>query len=306
MLRDLLVKLHVPLVVAALVLVCVAAMLSDRASRREGGRDHPWWSGLILEVAVPIQRMVAAPVDLAGDLWGRYVDLLDLRDENAGLQARVNALEEENLQLREALVASGRLQRIAEMRAAFELPMLPAQVAGQDVSPWFRSVLLDRGQRHGVRAGMPVINDEGVVGLVTDTSTGASQIMLLLDRQSAIDAVVQRTRTQGIVRGVGRGELVFEFAARDADVRVGDVVITSGLGGVYPKGLRVGSVSALPEAGSRLLRAAELEAAVEFGRLEQVFVLLWRSPTLELLFPAPPGASGEAETRADAAPPPPP
>ena len=108
--------------------------------------------------------------------------------------------------------------------------------------------------------------------------------MLLLDRQSAIDGTIQRSRSRGILRGRGSDVLEFEFVARGGDVRVGDLVITSGLDGVDPKGLRIGSVTALSDPGSRLLQTATVEPAVDFGRLELVFVMLRRGPTMELLY----------------------
>jgi rod shape-determining protein MreC len=207
----------------------------------------------------------------------------------------VAALQEENLQMREALVAGGRLERIAEMREGFEVPMLPAQLVGRDVSPWFRSVLLDRGRSHGVRSGMPVVSEEGLVGLVTGTSRAAAKSMLLLDRQTAIDGTVQRSRSRGIVRGRGDDDLAFEFVVRDADVQVGDLVITSGLDGVYPKGLRVGVVTELADPGSRLIQTATLRSAVDFGRLEQAFVMLRRGPAMELLYGGGTNGNGSAE-----------
>jgi rod shape-determining protein MreC len=228
--------------------------------------------------------MVAMPVDFARDAWIRYLALIGVEEENARLRERLEELEEDNLQLREALVASGRLGRIAEMRDDFEIPMLPSELVGGDVSPWFRSVLFDRGRRHGVRSGMPVISDQGLVGLVSAASRNAAKTMLLLDRQSAVDGTVQRSRARGIVRGRGTEDLEFEFVVRGGDVRVGDMVITSGLGGVYPKGLRIGEITAVSDAGSRLLQTATLAPAVDFGRLEQVFVMLRRGATLELLY----------------------
>jgi rod shape-determining protein MreC len=161
------------------------------------------------------------------------------------------------------------------------------EVVGQDVSPWFRSVLLDRGHTNGVRAGMPVVTDAGVVGLVTATSANAGRTMLLLDRQSAIDGIVQRSRARGIVRGRGSDRLEFEFVVGGADVQVGDVVISSGLDGVYPKGLRVGEVEEVVASSYGLTQRALLKPAVDFGRLEQVFVVLWRAPTMELLYDDP-------------------
>ena len=267
-----------------LALVAVVTMVSDRRSLAQGGRDLPWWQAVMLEIAVPIQDAIAAPVDGVRGLWGDYVAILEVREESERLRQRVVELEEANLQYREALVASGHLQQIASMRDDFETPMLPSEVVGLDVMPWFRSVLVDRGGAHGVRAGNPVITAEGVVGLVTATSRHAAKTMLLLDRQSAIDGIVQRSRARGIVRGRGTDQLAFEFVVRGGDVRAGDIVITSGLGGVYPKGLRIGEVVEISDPGGDLLQTATVQPAVDFGRLEQVFVMMRRGPTMDLLY----------------------
>jgi rod shape-determining protein MreC len=267
-------RVRIAVLVAALVAVALVSMVSDRRAWMAAERELPWGAGAILDVAVPIQKAIAMPVDFARDAWTRYVALMGVRDENE------------------------RLRQVAEMRDDFEIPMLPSELVGGGVSPWFRSVMFDRGRSDGVRPGMPVISEDGLVGLVTAASHRASRTMLLLDRQSAVDGTVQRSRARGIVRGLGRDDLEFEFVVRVGDVRVGDVVITSGLGGVYPKGLRIGRVTALSEPGARLLQTATVAPAVDFGRLEQVFVMLRRGPTMELLYEA-----GGPGMTADAAPP---
>jgi rod shape-determining protein MreC len=287
--------MRLPLLVAGLATAATISMVIDRRALREGVRELPPWAGPILDAAVPVQKALALPIGFVRRAWSRYAQLVGVSEENERLAARIAALEEENLQLREALVAGGRLARIAEMRADVEVPMLPTQLVGADVSAFFRSVLLDRGRRHGVRSGMPVISEQGIVGLVTATSERAARATLLLDRQTAIDGTVQRSRTRGIARGRG-GELVdFEFVARGADVAVGDVVITSGLDGVYPKGLRVGVVTAVSEDATGLLRTATLAPAVDFGRLEQAFVILRRGPSMELLYSSE-GGDGQGQT----------
>jgi len=271
--------------VVGLVAFAVVAMVVDRRSAPGGPeRELSGWTGAILDIAAPVQKMIAFPFDLTQNAWRHYVSLLDASDTNAGLRARLAALEEENLQLREALIASGRLARIAEIRADFEVPMLPSELVGVDPSPWFRSALIDRGREQGVRSGMPVISEQGLVGLVTATSTHAAKAMLLLDRQSAVDGIVQRSRSRGIARGRGTSDLEFEFVVRGSDVRIGDVVISSGLGGVYPKGIRIGKVVSVSDPGSALMQTATLVPAVDFGRLEQVFVMLRRGPTMEMLY----------------------
>jgi rod shape-determining protein MreC len=297
--RELFERLRVPLMLVLLATLSLVVVASDRRAMSRGPQEHGFLPGVLIEIAAPVQKVLSLPAELARSGWGRYVALLEVRDDNERLAAKVAALEEENLQYREALVESGRLQRIAEMRTDFEAPMRPAQVVGQDVSPWFRSVLVDRGGADGVRSGMPVVTESGVVGLVTASSPHAGRTMLLLDAQSAVDALVQRSRARGIVRGDGTDRLHFEFFVRGDDVQVGDVVITSGFGGVYPKGLRIGEVIEVQSDGERLLQRAVVRPAVDFGRLEQIFVMLWRGPTLDLLYEG----EGDTPEHAEAKPP---
>jgi len=281
---DWLKRLGILLIVAFLILLTITSMVSDRRAIADGGRELPWWQAIVLEVAAPVQRVVSAPVDGARDFFSNYVDLIGAKAENRRLRRRIAEVESENLQFREALVTSGHLARVASMRDEIEIPLLPAEVVGIDVAPWFRSVLVDRGEEHGVRPGYPVITYDGVVGSVTATSAHAAKTMLILDRQSSIDAVVQRSRARGVVRGVGRDQLEFEFVVRESDVTTGDEIVTSGLGGMYPKGLRIGRISELRDAGGRLTKIAIVEPAVDLGRLEQVFVMLRRGPIMDLLY----------------------
>jgi rod shape-determining protein MreC len=279
------------LFVGALLGVALVTLVSDRRALLQGRRELPAWLGGILDLTVPVQKAVAFPAELVRDAWRHYLDLVGVQAENLALRRRLVELQDDNLQLREALVASGRLERIAKMREQYEIPMLPAELVGVDVSPWFRSILVDKGRGQGVRSGMPVISDRALAGLVTATSEDAARGMLLLDRQSAVDGTVQRSRARGVVRGLGGDQLEFEFVARGSDVRVGDVVITSGLDGVYPKGLLIGQISEVPDSGSQLLVTALVEPAADFRRLEQVFVMLHRGPTMDLLYE---GESGES------------
>jgi rod shape-determining protein MreC len=281
---DLLKRIGAPLIVVFLILMTIVSMVIDRRSPVEDRSALPWWQAIVLEITAPVERVVSSPIDGVKGFYSEYVDLLGVRAENRRLKRRISEIESENLQFREALVSSGHLARVASMRDEIEIPMLPAEVVGLDVAPWFRSVLVDRGTRHGVAPGHPVITHEGVVGVVTATSGHAAKTMLLLDRQSAVDALVQRSRARGVVRGIGRDRLEFEFVVRSADVSVGDEVVTSGLGGIYPKGLQLGRVVELRDAGGRLTRIAVIEPAVDLGRLEQVFVMLRRGPTMDLLY----------------------
>lgn len=281
--RDLIYRYRLLFLLAILIGLGSLTVLSHQPSSATGRRRGAEWSDAILDLALPVQRVLTAPVRLVEGLWDRYLALVSVRDENERLRSRIAALADENLQLREALLATDRLEAVLATQQEVGLPMLPAVVVGQDPSLWFHSAVLDRGRLHGVLRGMPVLTDEGVAGVVSAASEHASRAMLLLDRQTALDGLVQRSRTRGIVRGTGSDWLQFEYDAREPALEVGDVVITSGIGGVHPKGLRIGEIVSVDSAGRGLLQQARIRPAVNFSRLEQAYVLLWRSPALELL-----------------------
>ena len=274
-------RIRLPLLFAALVFGTLVLMLGDR---RPAPDDRHWAVHALLEIAAPVQKAITRPVVFVRDTWQRYIALVDVEAENRELRAEIARLQQEGLQFREALVVSGQLRRIAQMRREFEVPLLPSQVVGQDASAWSHALLLDRGRAAEVRSGMPVLVDEGLVGLVSATTPHAARAMLILDRRSAVDTMIERSRARGLVRGLGTGELEFVFMVRGDDVQAGDDVITSGVGGVYPKGIRVGTITSVNADREELLHTAKVKPAVDFGRLEQVFVVLHRGPTMDLLF----------------------
>ncbi len=277
-------RIRLPLAFAALVLLTTFFMIGDQRAARGERADAPWPLSVLIEATAPIQRAVRWPFERMRGGWGEYVALVDVQRDNETLRGRIAQLEDENLQLREALVESGNLERVAAMRRGFEAELMPARVIGQDVSPYFRSLLLDRGRRSGVLSGMPVVSEHGLVGLVTATTPSAARTMLLVDRRAAVDAVVERSRALGIVRGTGADSLEFSFLMRGADVKAGDELVTSGVGGVYPKGLRIGVVVAVNAQKGALVHTARVAPAVVYGKLETAFALLARGPSMRLLY----------------------
>ncbi len=289
-------RLRLPLAFAGLLALALFLLLRAPAGRGEGEMGR--LRGILLEATAPVERVLTLPLEYGRAFWTNYIDLIAVRREGERLRTRVSELERENIELRELLTEGGHLARMEALRGDFEAPQRSARVVGEDLSPWLRSLLLDRGRNDGVRSGMPVLGEEGLVGLVTATSPGAARVMILSSRRSSVDAMVQRSRARGIVRGDGEGGLVFTFMSRGDDVREGDMLITSGISGVYQKGLRIGVVRSVHTPDLELLHSAQIESAVNFSRLEQVSVMLVRSPTLELLFGS--TADGDAHPGAEA------
>ncbi len=260
---DLLRRLSYSLTYVTLVSLCAVGMLSHRGPAELGLARR-----LVLSVTLPLQRVVTFPVHEAGRLWNEYVGLIHVRNENERLRGRVGDLELENLQYREAIVSSERFQRLSGFRAKREVPMVPANVVAEDLSPWFQAVIIDQGSASGIGPGMPVITDSGVVGVVVGTTPGASKVLLILDPQSRVDVYIQRTRARGSVRGRSQQDCELAYVRREEDVRPGDLVLTSGLAAVYPKGLVVGEVSRVERLHFGLFQYAELQPAVDFRKLE--------------------------------------
>ncbi len=266
---DLLRRYSYPLTYLLVASICAIAMASQHAPTELGFAPR-----LVLNLTLPLERMVTLPVQELRGVWGDYVALVGVREENEKLRGRLARLEEENHQYREAILSSERFQRLAGFRAQREVPMVPANVIHQDLSPWFQSLIIDQGAAAGIRPGMPVITDSGVVGLVSGTTPGASKVMLVIDPQSRLDAYVERTRARATVRGIAGRECDLDYVSRQENLEEGDLLLTSGMGGVYPKGLLVGRVSKVDRTTPGLFLAASVLPAVDFTRLDEVFVIL--------------------------------
>jgi len=152
--------------------------------------------------------------------------------------------------------------------------MIPAEVIASSPSAWFRTIVINKGHRDGLNKGMPVVTWEGVVGRVMRTSPGSSIILLIVDRNSSVDVLVQRTRARGIVEGDGASRCQLRYVPRTDDIQAGDRIITSGLGGIFPKGLSLGEAVMVEQKDYGLFHVVEVRPSADFSRLEEVMVIL--------------------------------
>jgi len=227
----------------------------------------------VLTLAAPFQASIDGVADTVSGWWKNYLWLVDTEQRNS-------ELVEENRRLRFALqqVEEFRLQneRLRELLAfvdEIDRPALPAQVIGEDASSWARTVTIDKGTRAGLRVGLPVVAAEGVVGRVIKAAPNSSRVLLITDASSAIAALVQRTRTRGVSRGRG-DEMSLDYALRDADIIADDLLVTSGMGGVFPKGLPLGRVASVERDQFGLFQRVDVVPAVDFSHLEEVLVIV--------------------------------
>ena len=262
-----------------LFLLFALVLMSLRAKQRKG---VDFFDALMMEICSPFQKGATFVIKTVQGTFQQYVFLINLEEENRRLKQKIAQLQEENYQMKEMRLANERLRELVQFREKNSSSMIGAEVIGQDPSSWFKSVTIDKGERDRVKKGMAVISPAGVIGQILKTAPHYAVVLLLTDYNSAIDSVVQRTRAKAIVEGKGENRCQLKYLLRADEVAVGDVVVTSGLGGNFPKGLMIGEVKKVDKKGHGVFQYAELVPSVDLTQLEEVFVIM------EPLLPSPP------------------
>ncbi len=255
-----------------LLAVLLVSFLLLTVQTRGGGTGR---AGELVTIAVtPMQSLLVRIHRGALGLWASYVDWKAVRRDNASLRGDNEQLRVQAMQASETREENARLRRLLLLRDRLPLATVAGEVIGREAGGWVRSLTVNRGRGDGITQQTPVIVPDGLVGRVVQVHRGAAVIQLLNDPASTVGAVVQRTRTAGLVEGDAGGTVRFKFMARDgASVAPGDVVVTSGLGTLFPKGLPVGRVVRIEDKGSALFHFAVLAPAVDFSRVEEVLLV---------------------------------
>lgn len=236
-------------------------------------RPNPF-ERLVLSAFAPVQRSVARLNGAIVSVWDDYLNMVNVRKENRELLERIKVQNSRILASNEAVLANERLKKLLSLKEEVRAPSMAASVIGEDNTPWFKTLLIDRGGSDGLTEGMPVLSASGVIGQVVKVTPNSARVLLLTDHASAIAAIVQRSRARGVVKGKGSGLCSMEFALKDEDVKVGDVILTSGTGGIFPKGFPIGEVTMVKKGEYGIFQTIEVRPLVALSRLEEVLVLL--------------------------------
>ena len=231
------------------------------------------FESVILTMTQPLQQTLTWTTRSLKGVWNSYLYLVHAEQENARLREEVKWLRQENHRYLETYLQYQRLQRLLNFREQMPVDAVAAEVIGRSSNSWTEIIYLNRGTRDRVVKGLPVVTHEGLVGQVIHAAPGLAQVMLLTDFRSGIDALVQRTRTSGVVSGRGRDMAELKFLPVGADLQPGDRLLSSGMGGIFPKGLIIGEVQNIHRNGKQSQRV-EVQPSVDFSHLEEVLVLL--------------------------------
>lgn len=259
------------LIVAAVLLILSLAFLSYSVTRLS---ETGFLRKMVLEVSTPIEDAVNVSLNGLGDAWKRYLFLIGLEDENRRLRQQNAALSEQMNRLQEGNLEGMRLRKLLNLSAGLPGRAVAARVVDRSRTSLFKTILINKGTADGLRVGLPVLSEQGVVGRIIETAWHASQVLLLIDENSNIDALIQRNRAQGILQGAGPSGCTLKYISRVEEIQPGDVVLSSGLAGVFPKGLLIGVVTGVSRKGEGLFQKIDVAPAVDFGKVEEVMALV--------------------------------
>lgn len=239
------------------------------------GREHAnFFERGVLTLSAPLMGVVSGFNGHILSFWNNYLALVSTHKENKILRESVRQLNVRIIESQDTLLENERLKKLLALKSSTQTPSVAATVIGEDSAPWYRSIVIDRGSVDGLSEGMPVMATSGVVGRVVKVAASSSRVLLLTDHASSIAAMIQRSRARGVLKGKGGGSCSLEFTVREDDVKVGDTVTTSGVGGVFQKGRILGEVTMVKKGEYGMFQTIDVRPAVNTFHLEEVLVLL--------------------------------
>jgi len=255
-------------VAALLVIVLTMIFLNLKYSS-----DRSFLREIVLEAVAPAQKALSVSILNVKNGWLRYMALVGIEEENKNLKKKIGELTAMNLSYQESYKEAQRLKKLLAFSDENKYHFISARVIGREQAALSRTVLIDKGSAHGLKIGMPVVAPPGLIGRLVDVSWHASRVLLFIDENSNIDAVVQRNRTQGIISGAGSRGMILKYISKTQDVKEGDVIVSSGMGGVFPKGLLIGQVSHVDRQEASLFLKIKVVPFVDLSKLEEILIL---------------------------------
>lgn len=261
-------KIRAVVLLGTVAAVCLLLLTLQMRGHAAGASD------LLAVLTTPVQSALARVNRATVGVWSTYREWKNVRAENRDLREEAQRLRVEALRVTETVEENQRLRRLLALKQAMPLTTLSGEVIAREWGGWVRSLTVNRGRSSQVVRLTAVIGPDGLIGRIVDVRAGSSVVQVLTDPASTVGAHVVRTRTPGIIEGEARGTLRFKYMARDgAGIQVGDMVVTSGLGGLFPRGIPIGRVRSIDDRGSALFHYAQITPAVDFARIDEVLLL---------------------------------
>ena len=237
-------------------------------------KSNLFFESVVVWFFSPIQNLLTSATSSISDVFDHYFFLVETSKENDRLLLEVNLLSKKNNELLERNKLLERSDSLIEFLDEDERPFVIAKVIGYDATQWSKVIFINRGTDHKVQKNSSVMTNAGVIGHVIHASSNSSKVLLITDSRSAVDSLFQETRESGITVGTGENICEMKFVPISAKVNLGDKVISSGLGGVFPKGLVVGTVVDIVKKSQELFQDIMVAPSADLSNIEEVIVLL--------------------------------
>jgi rod shape-determining protein MreC len=258
--------------IALFLFVLIPIMAIDTSTRSP--RSYRFYDRVIVGLTSPIQSVISWTLERIESTYENYIYLLHTHQDNLALLEENRKLLNAIANLRETQQENIRLHQLLKFEEKFQLQSVVARVIAKDISSEFRSIRINKGESSGIRPNMAVVTDEGIVGRILRTTEKTSDVVTVLDLLSAVDAIVERSRARGVVEGLTDELCQMRYTLRTDDIQVGDHLISSGLGGIFAKGMTVGTVSKVNRKPYGITQEVEVRPSVDFNKLEEVLVVL--------------------------------
>jgi len=237
---------------------------------------------IVLNVSVPIVDAVGYPFRSVRRAWETVADNRRLRSENTLLKSRVGELERKYSATRDLQARNRQLEELVNLGKEYNYQVITARIVLNDDLGWSKTIIIDRGRRDGIVPNMAVVSGAGLVGKIIEAGYAYSRVLLIIDRSFKVGARLRLSRNTGILEGRGAKQLVLNYLPHDASAIAGDEVVTSGLGGLFPAGYLIGTVTKTVAEEYGFYQFASVEPAVDFNTLEFVAVIKRMPPEIDL------------------------
>ena len=237
-------------------------------------KSNLFFESIVVWFFSPIQNLLTSTTSYVSDAFDHYFFLVETSKENDRLLLKINLLSKKNNELIERNKLLERSDNLIDFLDKDERPFVIAKVIGYDATQWSKVIFINRGTNHKVQKNSSVMNNAGVIGHVIHSSPNSSKVLLITDSRSAVDSLFQETRESGITVGTGENICEMKFVPISAKINLGDKVISSGLGGVFPKGLVVGRVVDIVKQSQELFQDIMVEPSADLSNIEEVIILL--------------------------------
>lgn len=261
---------HQNLLIASFLIVLALSIYSSNLVPND---NISFFGRITLNIYSPPLQAIAFILKEVRNLWFDYIFLLGVQKKNLELQKSTDLLVEQNMRMKEVLLENNRLRKLLFLKSRSSTKLVSAEIIGRDSVRWSKAVLINKGRKDYIKRNQAVTTYQGIVGRILAVADGTSKVLLITDINSSVDALVQRTRARGIVEGRASNLCELKYVSSSDDVRLGDLVVTSGLCGIFPKGLTIGKVSRVEKSRFGLFQHVELTPGASLNKLEEVCIL---------------------------------